>query len=106
MASTTILILLCILLVSSQETANKTDDSKKKKNKNKNMRKIIIDSDGGVNDVFALIWALESLNNKVIDVKALTTVKTDLSPYDAFRNVVHMVNLTKHNKTCYLCKTL
>eukprot|EP01084_Bolivina_argentea_P071668 130232_1 len=61
-------------------------------------RKIIIDTDGGVNDAFALIWALYAFNNKLLSIEALTTVKTDLPSYDAFRNVIYMVNITKRSK--------
>ena len=87
-----------LLILFTAITVYATDSDSKSKSKSNNIRKVIIDTDGGVNDVFAIIWALEALTNNLIDIKALTTVKSDLSSYDAFRNVVHMVNITKRSQ--------
>ena len=59
-------------------------------------RKVIIDTDGKTNDAFALTWAMQAMNYKALDIVAITTVKSEISPYDAFRNVIHILNLTLH----------
>eukprot|EP01084_Bolivina_argentea_P189332 325613_1 len=87
-----VVFLLCTISLGLTVKTTKADNLLSAK------RKVIIDTAGGVNDAFALIWALQSFNSKLIDIKALTTVQTDLPSYDVFRNVIHMVNLTKHSK--------
>ena len=87
----TFFTLLFVILynVTSLINANSNDN---------NIRKIIIDTNGGVDDAFAIIHAMESFNNHLFDIKAITTLSTQSPAYDTFRNVIHLMNMTTHYK--------
>eukprot|EP01084_Bolivina_argentea_P298421 514240_1 len=57
-------------------------------------RRIIFDADPGLDDAFALIWLLEGFKNDLYSIEALTTTEGNVSPSDAYRNIMHMVNIT------------
>eukprot|EP01083_Nonionella_stella_P288654 982247_1 len=73
--------------------ASDTDCDSIKNNPNKK-RRIIFDSDPGLDDAFALLWLLEGFKNELYSLEALTIVEGNISPFHAYRNTMHMINLT------------
>ena len=58
-------------------------------------RRIVVDTDPGLDDAFALIWLLGGHSKGLFAIEALTTTEGNNSPFDVFRNAVHIVNLTQ-----------
>ena len=56
-------------------------------------KKIIIDTDPGVDDAMAIIMALDAHKRETIEVIAITLVKGNCSLKDAERNVLRVLEL-------------
>ena len=57
------------------------------------MKKIIIDTDPGVDDAMAIMMALDAHKRKQIEVIAITLVKGNCSIKDAERNILRVLEI-------------
>merc|ERR1719461_330321 len=59
-----------------------------------NKRRLIVDTDPGLDDAFALLWALEGYKNGLYHFEGITTIDGNIDGDKVFSNTVHMVNLS------------
>ncbi|ETO19084.1 putative nucleoside hydrolase protein [Reticulomyxa filosa] len=55
---------------------------------------IIFDTDPGLDDSLAMLWLFELARGGLVEIKALTAVQGNTHSFNAFRNLVHLLNLT------------
>ena len=61
------------------------------------MRRIIFDTDPGLDDAFALLWLIHFSNHNLIKIEAITTVGGNSLAFDTFRNMIDIINITRIN---------
>ena len=68
------------------------------------IKKIIIDTDPGVDDAMAIMMALDAHKRKQIEVIAITLVKGNCSIKDAERNILRVLEIFGLDETVRIIK--
>jgi len=92
----------CIFTVSSNDVPDSSSDSSTcsasegcdKATPKLNKRRLIVDTDPGLDDAFGLLWVLEGFKNGLYHLEGITTIDGNIDGDKVFSNTVHMVNLS------------
>jgi len=71
------------------------DDAAIKSNK----RRLIVDTDPGLDDAFGLLWLLEGFKKDLHVIEGITTIDGNIEGDQVYRNTVHMLNLSMPTST-------